>query len=186
MQPPVQFVGRPAYGPPMLREVPDAAFSRRLTALGWRYEASWDPDPGWGTRRFRGLQARQLEEPVALHAAGRRRWWLFEDRVYWEDAGLGAADVKALVRERELRARRRLERAHAVAAAAPGVRREPVSSELRRAVWERDGGACVSCGGRFDLQYDHVIPVALGGATTAANLQVLCAPCNRRKGAGLG
>ena len=43
----------------------------------------------------------------------------------------------------------------------------------------------MSCGAQFDLQYDHVIPVALGGATTAANLQVLCAPCNRRKGAGL-
>jgi hypothetical protein len=186
MQPLVQPVGRPAYGAAMLREVADAAFSRRLTALGWRYEASWDPAPGWGTRRFRALQARQLEEPVALHAAGRRRWWLFEDRVFWEDEGLEPADVRALLRERELRARRRLERAHAVAAAARGVRREPVPADLRRAVWERDGGACVSCGARFDLQYDHVIPVALGGATTAANLQVLCAPCNRRKGAGLG
>jgi 5-methylcytosine-specific restriction endonuclease McrA len=30
-----------------------------------------------------------------------------------------------------------------------------------------------------------VIPVALGGASTAANLQVLCAPCNREKGASL-
>ena len=30
-----------------------------------------------------------------------------------------------------------------------------------------------------------VIPVALGGATTIANLQLLCGDCNREKGADL-
>jgi hypothetical protein len=29
------------------------------------------------------------------------------------------------------------------------------------------------------------IPVALGGATTVDNLQLLCGPCNRLKGADL-
>jgi HNH endonuclease len=28
---------------------------------------------------------------------------------------------------------------------------------------------------------DYVLPLALGGATTVANLQLLCADCNRRK-----
>ena len=56
---------------------------------------------------------------------------------------------------------------------------------MRLAVWERDGGRCTECGTDFDLQYDHVIPVALGGATTAENLQLLCGPCNRRKGAAI-
>ena len=56
---------------------------------------------------------------------------------------------------------------------------------MRRAVFERDGGQCTECGSNFDLQYDHVIPVALGGATTVDNIQLLCGPCNRLKGADL-
>ncbi|RSM87100.1 hypothetical protein DMH25_42665 [Streptomyces sp. WAC 01325] len=35
------------------------------------------------------------------------------------------------------------------------------------------------------MQFDHVIPVAMGGSSGADNLQVLCGPCNRSKGAGL-
>jgi 5-methylcytosine-specific restriction endonuclease McrA len=64
-------------------------------------------------------------------------------------------------------------------------RREPIPREVRRAVFERDGGKCVECGSSFDLQYDHLIPVTLGGAPTVENLQLLCAPCNREKGADL-
>jgi len=56
-----------------------------------------------------------------------------------------------------------------------------IPTEIRRAVFERDGGRCVECGSNFDLQYDHVLPVSRGGATTVQNLQLLCADCNSRK-----
>lgn len=57
-----------------------------------------------------------------------------------------------------------------------------VSTPLRRQVMERDGSVCVKCGSTNDLSIDHVLPEALGGPTTADNLQVLCMTCNVSKG----
>jgi 5-methylcytosine-specific restriction endonuclease McrA len=171
----------------MLREVKDAGFGRRWSPFGRRYVLLRPAGAAtWSARRFRALQERQAREPVALLERERRIYWLFEDRCYWEDDGLEAADVLALVRERQRRQQRRLERAHAALAGdEAAARREPIPRAVRLAVWKRDGGACVACGARFDLQYDHVIPLALGGAGTAENLQILCAECNREKGAAL-
>jgi 5-methylcytosine-specific restriction endonuclease McrA len=133
------------------------------------------------------LEQLQREQPVPLIQADRRQWWWFRDCFYWEDEGLTASDVMALVVERERRKQRKLDRAHAALhRERHGVpRRERIPRQLRLVVWERDGGRCVECGSDFDLQYDHVIPFAMGGATTAANLQLLCAGCNREKGASL-
>ena len=97
----------------------------------------------------------------------------------------------ALIRDRQRRAAQKLDRAHMLLNVEEGRaprargRREAIPREVRRAVFERDGGKCAHCGSHFDLQYDHVIPVALGGATTTANLQLLCGDCNREKGADL-
>jgi 5-methylcytosine-specific restriction endonuclease McrA len=41
------------------------------------------------------------------------------------------------------------------------------------------------CGAQTELQYDHIIPVVMGGSSNQENLQVLCGPCSRRKSAGL-
>lgn len=42
---------------------------------------------------------------------------------------------------------------------------------------------CSFCGATEQLEADHIVPLAQGGTTTQENLQVLCKPCNTRKGA---
>lgn len=182
----------------MLREAPSHRFEGQSTLRGRRYllvDGKGQPQAFWGGRRFRRLQREQAHAPVALLDDGHRTWWWFEDRIYWDDEELEPDDVIALVRERERRRERKLERAHAALTATetqtrldgagPRAARSAIPRETRLAVWERDGGRCVDCGASFDLQYDHVIPLALGGADTVENLQILCAPCNREKGAAI-
>ena len=64
-------------------------------------------------------------------------------------------------------------------AARPGQ----ISVAIRGQVWRRDNGRCVQCGNRESLHFDHIIPVAKGGATIVSNLQLLCQSCNLSKGA---
>ncbi|MGO4615405.1 TerD family protein [Nocardia sp. 2YAB30] len=66
----------------------------------------------------------------------------------------------------------------------PGQRdTRSIPQEVKAEVWQRDGGKCVECGDEHYLEFDHVIPLSRGGATSAANLQILCRSCNRAKGA---
>ena len=58
-----------------------------------------------------------------------------------------------------------------------------IPQALRGQVWRRDNGRCVQCESRENLQFDHIIPVSKGGATTVDNLQLLCRSCNLSKGA---
>jgi hypothetical protein len=64
-----------------------------------------------------------------------------------------------------------------------GTARDPIPEHVRLFVWRRDKGQCVRCGSRELLEFDHVIPVAAGGSSTERNIQLLCEPCNRSKGA---
>ena len=58
-----------------------------------------------------------------------------------------------------------------------------IPQDVKIAVAARDGGRCRQCGSTTELHFDHVIPWSKGGANTVTNIQLLCGPCNRRKGA---
>lgn len=63
--------------------------------------------------------------------------------------------------------------------------RRSIPQDVKIAVSARDHGRCRQCGSTEQLHFDHVIPVSKGGANTVANIQLLCGPCNRTKGARL-
>jgi len=131
----------------------------------------------WKKAQIENVIAVQKDDPVSMLSDRRRTLWYVHDKFYWDD------DVKALVLQRERRLQQKLNTAHSLMRAEATGRptRTSATSDIRRMVYERDGGRCVECDSTFDLQYDHVLPVALGGATTVENLQLLCADCNRQK-----
>jgi len=64
---------------------------------------------------------------------------------------------------------------------APPEERPRISDKLRRAVYERDGYACVKCGDRDNLTVDHKWPYSRGGTSALDNLQTLCQLHNQSK-----
>lgn len=131
----------------------------------------------------------QMSVPAAMCRVSGRRYWRYRNKFYSENEGLDERQVKALLDVREGRRAREIQRAEQVLAMGNVPRSAPVrghiSDEVKHFIWTRDQGRCRHCGSTVELQFDHVIPVAHGGASSPENLQVLCGPCNRRKGAGL-
>ena len=177
----------------MLRKDTNAKFIKRGAWIfaQYRFNAAGEPSPrALHQGAYQRLQRQQMETPVPLllDEGRRRRWWLFRDEFYWEDDGYDATAVKALVLERENQRERRVRRAVALMEQTEVLNesaRQPIPDAVRAFVWNRDGGRCVRCGSQQRLEFDHIIPVALGGGNTARNLQVLCEACNRAKGAAL-
>jgi 5-methylcytosine-specific restriction endonuclease McrA len=61
-----------------------------------------------------------------------------------------------------------------------------IPADIQREVHERDGGKCTfvsesgrRCESRELIQFDHRVPLAKGGETTADNLRLLCRPHNQ-------
>lgn len=62
-----------------------------------------------------------------------------------------------------------------------------IAARLKREIWKKSQGSCVfvspltgiRCGSKHGLQFDHIVPWAMGGETTARNLRLLCANHNR-------
>src|SRR5713226_833369 len=63
-----------------------------------------------------------------------------------------------------------------------------IPESLKREVRARDGNRCAICKRNLPpdiLEVDHITPVALGGPTILENIQLLCPPCNRKKGSAV-
>lgn len=64
--------------------------------------------------------------------------------------------------------------------------RKRIGKNERQALFGAQRGKCMYCGIKAEMTYfdvDHKTPVARGGSNRFSNYQLLCSPCNRRKGA---
>jgi hypothetical protein len=85
----------------------------------------------------------------------------------------------------------KLEKQKFAATDRPRAQRRPargrrIPAAVKRVVRERDGRRCTfvaangrRCEARSYLEFDHILPVARGGATTAENLRLLCRAHNQ-------
>ncbi len=137
---------------------------------------------------------KDTEEMIAalLEGAG-TQLWVYRNRIVQVETStaLPLADIKLSVKHRVLKEekalqklKREVELFEKFESLAEGSR-EPIPKEVQMYVWRRDDGRCVQCGSNEKLEYDHIIPLALGGSNTERNIQLLCEACNRAKGASV-
>jgi hypothetical protein len=165
----------------------------RITRYGgWRvhYEIRAPAGGGQYWRRrvsqdeYSNLKEAQRHGPICVLMAEGRTWWWYRDEFYHENDGYSSEDVKLLVWDREKRKERKIERLRKEMLSERAIdeaRRERIPEDVRIFVWKRDGGRCVQCGSRENLEFDHIIAVSKGGSNTARNIQLLCETCNRKK-----
>lgn len=155
----------------------------------------WSPAGGSGKYltavAYKQLLVHQEVGPMLVMQSDalRRQWWMFRGEFFWDDEGLNGWEVDALLKERAIKRQRRLDRAVATVQqqkrSEASTQRHPISDDVRMFVWQRDKGRCVKCGSQKNLEFDHIIPVSMGGSNTARNIQLLCETCNRSKGASI-
>jgi 5-methylcytosine-specific restriction endonuclease McrA len=134
-------------------------------------------------------ETQQQKYPCRIARIGERTYWKFQNRFYWENDDLTPEQVHALLVTRQQREAQRIDRAQQTVAMGmaprPPKQRGAIPDDVKHLVWTRDRGRCRACGSTVELQFDHIIPVAMGGSSSPENLQILCGPCNRRKGASI-
>jgi len=132
----------------------------------------------------------EAEETPVEWSINTTKLWLFKGNVYISTKEIFSKEqIRLLILEefdKEREYFERLMRKHAHGEKQESYVRVRIPESVRIEVWRRDGGKCVVCGGRENLEYDHIIPVSKGGSNTARNIELLCEKHNRSKGAKIG
>jgi hypothetical protein len=137
-------------------------------------------------RRFERLASSQAELPVLVGKREGRSWWWYADRFWWDDDGLPAQDVRVIVLDSDLHAKRRAQELAEARATLLGEDR-PVDADahvslvVRFAVWCRDRGRCVDCRTTENIRFDEILPPEVGRSRTRANVELRCDACRERR-----
>jgi hypothetical protein len=134
------------------------------------------------------FQSDSQTEPQLIITEGDRQYWLFKGVAYWDDEDLDSSDVLDILEAKRIRQTQSLSRSKSLANKGnllENQKRSAIPELVKELVWKRDEGRCCYCAANNELQFDHIIPVALGGSNDEANIQILCGPCNRKKGASI-
>ena len=65
----------------------------------YHFESGDYRSPNWDEMTYQSMLLTQESNPVRLGNKGRRTWWLFRKKFYWEEQGYTADEVKARVTE---------------------------------------------------------------------------------------
>lgn len=133
---------------------------------------------------FHALKQQQSSYPVRWARIGERTYYEFRSKFYWDNDDLTVEQVHALLVTREQAKQRRIDRAQAMVAI--GIQptttaRAAIPDDVRQYVMKRDAGRCVSCGTNSGLQFDHVIPIAMGVRTNRKTCKCSAGPATAGK-----
>jgi hypothetical protein len=189
--PPQVAVARtlPVTGPAQAKAARDPATTTVSSALVLTTPDAVCPRPTTSTHRpaVKPLAADRYEIRFTASAATRDKLKMAQDllRHAIPSGDVAAIFDRALSELIEAPSRRKMAvvsrpaKVRAVRAAVEGSRN--VAAQVKRAVWTRDGGRCAfvgagdhRCRERGFLEYHHVVPYAVGGRATVANIQLRC------------
>lgn len=115
----------------------------------------------------------------------KRRVWEIDQSVIHDEALLSKYAGASQFIDDALRIIERIKTYHKNRQAKPAKRRE-IQNDYDRLfvkIGRRDGFKCAYCASVENLAIDHIKALANGGSNDLTNLQILCGPCNSRKGA---
>ena len=148
-----------------------------------------------GLTSGKDIRVMNAEHRINIHEQGIREkfsgysFYIFKNNLYYfDDSDLHTPEEqKLLIKEHYFKQERKFKRLQKDIRLFEKLEakeiepREPIPEDVRFAVWRRDGGKCVKCGSKKNLEFDHVIPKSKGGSDSERNIQLLCQKCNREK-----